>query len=210
MLRRMPLDRAWRRRGWLCMLYTRVTRPARLSCSTRGGFAVSTSMVASSAAFAGGEPGADPMEPLCTTYVKRDALVDGVFTRACSSKKTEPGLQGVFFPRGGLGAATSREPRKRRAPDTTGNDNLSSIVPVRKRTKQVACCCAGVPNENITTNKLDSDNDQAKRPARTATRYLVARAKTEEIHTETFRDLIGRVFEVQGDQSIIRKVIAWL
>lgn len=213
MLRRMPLDRAWRRRGWLCMLYTRATRAGRCSPSLRGGFAYSAWTVAPSAAFAGGESDAHQVVNLCTTCVKMSDLAGGVSTRARSSKKTEPGLRGVNVRRGGLGAAaTPCEPRKRRASDDTEGGSASSIVVAgRKGTKPVACSCASVPNKNIATNKLDSDNEpRAKRKARTAKRHLAARAETEEIHRKSFRDLVGRLFEVQGDQSIVRKVIAWL
>lgn len=210
-LRRMPLDRAWRRRGWLCMLYTRAARKTRFSCSLRGGLSCWASTAASFAVLAGGKPDAHQvvMNP-CTTSLKQCVLMDGVSTRSRSSKKTEPGMREVFTRRDGLGVGTSCETRKRKASDATYCVNVRSMEGNREEAEPVACSCAGAPNVDTGTNNLYSANEQAKRPSRAAKRHLVARAGTEEMQRKTFRDLIGRLFEVQGDQSIVRKVIAWL
>ena len=210
-LRRIPLDRAWRRRGWLCMLYTRASRKARGSCALRGSLSCLAPTAASSAAFAGGKPDAHQgvVNP-CTTFVKLDALVDGVSTRSRSSKETEPGMHGVSARRGGLGVATSCETSKRKASDDNDCGNVSSVIAGREWAEPTTCSCAGTPNKDTRTNNLYSANEKARRTSRATERRLVGRAGKEEMQRKTFHDLIGRLFEVQGDQSIVRKVIAWL
>ena len=214
MLQRMPLDRAWRRRGWLVMLYIRAARVARCPCprALQGGCSCCTLAVAPPAEFAGGEAQADEVANLSITFVTRGALADGILTRACSNQ-TRTGMHRVVdVCRGGLGAATLCRPTKRRAPDEIERASASSLVPVNKGTHLVACyCAAGVPNKDVENRYLSSDNELAKHPARAAKRLnLVAAVEAEETSRKLFRDLIDRLFNIQGDQSVFRKVLAWL